>query len=83
MLVLMEDENSNSSHDTLLDYCCTVKQAWQFTFHMLIDPGGYVMDNYSTAGVPINIVLNQQMIIKYEAVGDYSGVDSAVSQLCK
>lgn len=65
LLVLISDENGSSSRDSLLDFGCSYIDEYGMTFTVAADPGFVAMDPLLREGTPLNILLDEQMVIRY------------------
>lgn len=72
LLILFEDENGGSDKQTLMDYTCTYRDLYGMTFTLAVDPGAEVIGQYfrpTQAGTPLNMLLDQDMVIRYKVEG--------------
>lgn len=82
ILVNFEDESSATSRQALLDYCCWERDDLNATFTTAIDPGGEVTGPYYWFFIPLNMVVDDDMVIRYKVEDwEQSGIRSIVSQL--
>jgi len=66
----------------LLTYGCWEKEQRGYTFTAAIDPYGDVTDKYIQSYIPLNMVMDDDMVIRYK-VEDYdsAGLHGIVQQL--
>ncbi len=74
MLLLSEDPNGSQDRETLLDYACYYRGRYGFSFPVGIDPGGAATGKYYD-GVPLNMLLDENMVIRYKITGLLPGSD--------
>jgi peroxiredoxin len=77
LLILFEDAEGGSERQALLDYTCTYRERYGMTFTLAIDPGAEVMDQFfrpTEAGTPLNMLLDQDMVIRYKVEGTIPNV---------
>jgi hypothetical protein len=82
VLVNYQTDWYQSSRPALLDFCCEQKQDLGFTFTAAINPGGSLADKYIQTYIPCNMVMDDDMVIRYK-VEDYDppSLHSIVQQL--
>ncbi len=69
MLLLTEDPSGSSQVQRLLDYACSYRQQYGFSFPIGIDPGGAATGQYFD-GLPLNMLLDRDMFIRYRLPGE-------------
>ncbi len=69
LLVVMEDDDHSSERQAVIDFCCEYKDEYNFEFVVAADPGGVVMSEYMRSGTPLNMVLDDEMVIRYREEG--------------
>jgi hypothetical protein len=88
-MINYEDENREDGEAELLDFTCREVNAEGFTFRYYVidtkyndDPGNSISRKYKAGTIPTNIVLDDDMVIRYR-LGEYnaSAVRSIVNQL--
>ena len=65
LLVLISDERGSSDRDNLLDFGCSYINDYGMTFTVAVDPGFVAMEPLLREGTPLNILLDDQMVIRY------------------
>jgi hypothetical protein len=65
LLVMISDENGNNSRQALLDFACDYAGDYGMTFSVAADPGFETMDEYLYEGTPLNMLLDDEMVIRY------------------
>lgn len=66
VLVLIGDASGSSNRQELLDYCCWYQNNYGLTFVVAGDPGVAVMRDYVVEGTPLNMLLDDEMVIRYK-----------------
>ncbi len=81
--VLIEDDAYNGSRQALLDYACKEIKMYHLTFPVAIDPGGRVTNKFFDQGyIPLNMIVDQSMVIRYKVEGwDPAAIEAVVQQL--
>jgi len=72
VIVLFQDEAGGSDRDDLAAYACTYKERYGVTFHIAIDPDAESMRRFfrpTEAGTPLNMLIDQDMVIRYKVEG--------------
>jgi len=68
LLVIFQDKDYNSGREILLNYCCKeYKEKFGMTFNLAIDPGGAKMVDTYFSKPPLNMLVDQQMVIQYKS----------------
>jgi len=80
ILVQLETPTRSSDRNDLLDFCCEEKQTKTFT--VAIDPGGQKLAGYfSLGGVPLSMLLDRRMKIRYKIEGDPAGLEATLQDI--
>jgi hypothetical protein len=80
ILVQLETPTRSSDRTALLNFCCEEKQTKTFT--VAIDPGGQKLaDYFSLGGVPLSMLLDRRMKIRYKIEGDPSGLEATLQDI--
>jgi hypothetical protein len=66
LLVLVGDNFGNTGRQAVLDYCCEYQEAYGLTFIVAGDPDVGVMRDYIVDGTPLNMLLDDEMVIRYK-----------------
>lgn len=66
LLVLIGDASGGTSRQEVLDYCCQYQQDYGLTFTVAGDPEVAVMRDYIESGTPLNMLLDDEMVIRYK-----------------
>jgi len=53
----------------VIDYCCVYQNDYNMTFVVAADPGAEVTGEYMRSGTPLNMVLDDEMVIRYREEG--------------
>jgi peroxiredoxin len=69
LLVLTSDSGGGTDRQAVLDYCCKYQDDYGLTFTVAADPGGNVMHDYIESGTPLNMLLDDEMVIRYKVEG--------------
>lgn len=69
VLVIVSDSNGNDARQDVLDYCCNYKSTYGLTCMVAADPEFGVMRNYIQSGTPMNMLLDDRMVIRYKIEG--------------
>jgi thiol-disulfide isomerase/thioredoxin len=72
LLLLYQTDTQSEDEQELLDYTCEYKEEHGMTFVVGIDPGAEVTSQYfrpTEAGTPLNMLLDQEMVIRYKVEG--------------
>lgn len=70
ILVQIEDDHYDTGRDALLAYCCWEKETYGLTFSSAIDPAAGKTGKYFSQGyIPLNLVLDDDMAIRYKLEG--------------
>jgi hypothetical protein len=78
--VQLETPTRSSDRTALLNFCCEEKQTKTFT--VAIDPGGQKLaDYFSLGGVPLSMLLDRRMKIRYKIEGDPSGLEATLQDI--
>lgn len=82
ILVQIEDDRRSSNRADLLDFCCEEIETRGYTFTVAIDPGGRTLAGYfSLGGVPLTMLLDQRMKIRYKMEGEPAGLESTLQTI--
>jgi len=84
ILMFFEDEYRSSERGDLLRLCCAERQGYGMTFTVAIDPGAQIVDRYFSgwsAEIPLNMVLDEDMVIRYQNEGYTWGLEETIRQL--
>jgi peroxiredoxin len=66
LLVLVGDDRGNTDRQSVLDYCCEYAEQYNTTFAVAADPEVEVMRNYIVQGTPLNMLLDDEFVIRYK-----------------
>jgi peroxiredoxin len=66
VLVLIGDDRGNTDRQSVLDYCCVYQERYGLSFIVAADPDVAVMRNYIVEGTPLNMLLDDEMVIRYK-----------------
>jgi hypothetical protein len=70
LLILFRDKNGNSHLQAVMDFCCEYKEDYGLdTFNVAGDPDMEVMRDYIREGTPLNILVDDEMTIRYRQEG--------------
>jgi hypothetical protein len=87
VLIYYRDNGSGEDRDSLLEFTCEEVQGYGLPaedpwFFPSIDPYAIVSDRYWGSTVPCNLVVDDDMVIRYKVDGYYpSSLNSIVQQL--
>ena len=82
ILVEIEDDSRSADRTDLLNYCCEEKTRRGYTFTMAIDPGARKTSKYfSLGGVPLTILLDDRMVIRYKTEGEPAGLEATLQDI--
>jgi hypothetical protein len=80
ILVQLETPTRSSDRTALLNFCCDEKEHMSFT--VAIDPGGQrLADYFSWGGVPLSMLLDRRMKIRYKIEGDPAGMEATLQNI--
>jgi hypothetical protein len=66
VLTLIGDDHGSGDRQDVLDYCCDYKSIYNLNFMVTADPDVGVMRDYIVEGTPLNILLDDEMVIRYK-----------------
>jgi len=69
VLAVVSDASGSDARQDVLDYCCKYKSTWGLTFMVAADPEMDVMRDYIRSGTPLNMLLDDKMVIRYKVEG--------------
>lgn len=68
-LAVISDSTGSDARQDVLDYCCKYKSTYGMTFTVAGDPELDVMRDYIRSGTPLNMLLDDKMVIRYKVEG--------------
>jgi peroxiredoxin len=66
LAILFGDDAGRNGRQEVLDYCCEYRQTYNMTFKVTADPDALVSQTLITEGTPLNILLDDEMVIRYK-----------------
>jgi hypothetical protein len=69
VLAIISDSSGSDARQDVLDYCCRYKSTNMLTCMVAADPEMGVMRNYIRSGTPLNMLLDDRMVIRYKVEG--------------
>jgi hypothetical protein len=70
LLLLSADDQGSSERQALLDFCCDYKSRYGLSFTVAIDPDAELAQQLIQQGTPFNMLLDEEMVIRYKMEGD-------------
>lgn len=69
VVAIISDAGGSDARQNVLDHCCHYKSYYHLTCMVAGDPETGVMRNYIRSGTPMNMLLDEKMVIRYKVEG--------------